>query len=156
MEREIKRAFLAYMAREAEEAARRNEMQLFYGLTFDDGQKESVKNALTHYLDVCRREIMNGATVPFIAHSVTIPPLRAKLAKDRHACAYIDISEMTALEDAISSYLETCEHRIAKGQVGLFIVDRSTLKVVTELLHEAVDQAFAELMARVERPNPDP
>ena len=50
-----------------------------YVATFDDSDMHTLREALTHYLSVCEREIAKGGTAPFIAHKGTIGRLRSKL-----------------------------------------------------------------------------
>jgi hypothetical protein len=122
-------------------------MQLCYALTFNDGQMEAVKSALTHYLDVCRREIKNGANAPFIYHRETIPSLRARLTKQANAPTHIDDGEMTTLQDALSSYLEAREKRIAKGAAAPFVADRSMIRDIFECLDDAFERALIDRTA---------
>jgi hypothetical protein len=50
-----------------------------FTVTFDDSEMHTLREALTHYLSVCEREIAKGGTVPFIAHKGTIGRLGSKL-----------------------------------------------------------------------------
>jgi hypothetical protein len=112
----------------------------FYDVIFADGQTETVKKALGHYLNVCRREIKNGGGAPFIAHGMAIPRLLASLRKHPHGLTQIHDGEFLTLRAALSSYLEACEQGIANGEAAPFISDRSTIKMVFGLLGEVIER----------------
>jgi hypothetical protein len=50
-----------------------------YVVTFDDSDMLTLREALTHYLLLCEREIAKGRTAPFIADKVTIKLIGSKL-----------------------------------------------------------------------------
>jgi hypothetical protein len=50
-----------------------------YVVTFDDSDMVTLKEALTHYLLLCEREIAKGRTAPFIAHKGAIKLIQSKL-----------------------------------------------------------------------------
>ena len=47
-------------------------------VSFDDSEMQTLQRALSHYLEVCQREIKKGGDVPFTAHRGTIKRFRAK------------------------------------------------------------------------------
>ena len=121
---------------------------LSYEVTFDSGQMETVKKALDHYLDVCRREIRSGGSVPFISDRLTIKRLLARLRKHAHVPTHIDDGELFALQDALSNYSEACEQGIASGEAVPFTADRSTIKIIFGLLDDAIERTYVEAAQR--------
>jgi hypothetical protein len=95
-------------------------------IDFDEDEKEVLRRVIAHYLRVCRREIKQGGSVPFIAHSGTLKYFR------RNMNNYIQIlgkamvmdSDLGAFRAAFSSYLNTCERKSAKGGPEPSIADK--------------------------------
>jgi len=73
----------------------REQLKLTPSFTLGEDEMDVVQHALKGYLDACKREIANGATVPFIADKVVIPKIRATL-EDEFGRTIISASFMWA------------------------------------------------------------
>jgi hypothetical protein len=113
-------------------------------IRFDDDEMEVLRRVIAHYLRVCRREIKQGGSVPFIAHSGVLKYFRRNVNK------YIQIlgkavvmdSDMGAFRAAFSSYLNTCEPKSAKGGLEPSIAD----KVIARKTWERMSREMQRVM----------
>jgi hypothetical protein len=86
--------------------------EFFTAVSFDDRETEALERAFRHYLEVCRREIKNGA--PYESDRLVVTRLRATLRKKlkKGHRLIIGDSEICPVQRALQSYLESC------GQAG--------------------------------------
>lgn len=60
-------------------------MQFWFEINLDDTEIEVLRRVIEHYLRVCRREIKQGGSVPFIAHSgVLIREIWERMSRELH------------------------------------------------------------------------
>jgi hypothetical protein len=109
-------------------------MQFSIQIDFDDDEKEVLRRVIAHYLRVCQREIKQGGSIPFIAHSMVLKYFRRNMKKYLQILgkAMVLDSDMGAFRAAFSSYLDTCERKIANGGPEPFITDRLTARKMWE------------------------
>lgn len=110
--------------------------QSIFLTTFDSGETHTVDAALSHYQAHCRREISQGAKVPFWAHDNDIDRMHRRLrgngsdhmqrtasgaphpSKPLYLPTFTVLfyeSEMRTLYAALSHYQALCRHAIAPG-----------------------------------------
>jgi hypothetical protein len=116
-------------------------------ISFDDEEMKTLKAAVAHYLEVCRREIEKGATVPFYAHTIALtrfPTIRKMLRKQSPNLALYG-TEISVLKAALASYLGLCEREIASGAAIPFIADRATATKISARLSEELTRAIMDV-----------
>jgi len=108
-----------------------------FDVTLDGDQMATVKRALVHYLNVYQQKAKNGSGSPLISDKMTIG-LLAKLGNRTDGLIIVDDDGMMTLRETLSHYAKACELQISSHATEPFIADLSTIKVVFELLNEAL------------------
>ena len=119
-------------------------MQFFFLINLDDTEIEVLRRAIEHYLRVCRREIKQGGSVPFIAHSGVLKYFRRNIKKqlDVRGKVAIGDSEMLSCEAAFANYLDMCAQKIGTGAVEPFITDKVIIKQIWERMSREMYQVM--------------
>jgi hypothetical protein len=112
-------------------------------VSFDDSEMQTLQRALSHYLEVCRREIKKGGDVPFFAHRGTIKRFRAKLREQLKLTPSFTLGEdeMDVVQHALKGYLEACEREIANGGTVPFIADKVVIPKIRATLEDEFERA---------------
>lgn len=112
-------------------------------VSFDDSEMQTLQRALSHYLEVCRREIKKGEDVPFFAHRGTIKRFRAKLREQLKLTPSFTLGEdeMDVVQHALKGYLEACEREIANGATVPFIADKVVIPKIRATLEDEFERA---------------
>jgi len=113
-------------------------------VSFDDSEMQTLQRALSHYLEVCQREIKKGGDVPFTAHRGTIKRFRAKsreVLKLTQSLA-LDENDMDVVQHALKGYLEACEREIANGATMPFIADKVVIPKIRAALEDEFERAI--------------
>jgi len=112
-------------------------------VSFDDSEMQTLQRALSHYLEVCRREIKKGEDVPFFAHRGTIKRFRAKLREQLKLTPSFTLGEddMDVVQHALKGYLDACEREIANGATVPFIADKVVIPKIRATLEDEFERA---------------
>ena len=107
--------------------------QFGFRIRFDDGETQTLQRALSHYLEVCQREIKKGGDVPFTAHRGTLKRFRAKSKEVLKLTQSFAVHEddMDMVRHALKSYLEACEREVANGATMPFTPAHSIVPSTT-------------------------
>ena len=124
-------------------------------ISLDDSEMQTLQRALSHYLEVCQREIKKGGDLPFTAHRGTIKRFRAKSRKvlKLTQSLTLDENDMDVVQHALKGYLDACEREIANGATVPFIADKVVIPKIRATLEDEFDRAIisASLMRAVRK-----
>jgi len=104
----------------------------------------TLHRALSHYLEVCQREIKKGGDVPFSAHRGTLKRFRAKSREVLKLTQSLALHEndMDVVQHALKSYLEACEREVANGATMPFIADKVVIPKIRAALEDEFERAI--------------
>jgi hypothetical protein len=113
-------------------------------VSFDDSEMGALQRALSHYLEVCQREIKKGEDVPFTAHCGTIKRFRTKLREQLKQTQSFTLGddEMDVVQHALKGYLDACEREIANGATVPFIADKVVIPKIRATLKDEFERAI--------------
>jgi hypothetical protein len=118
--------------------------QFGFRISFDDSELQTLQRALSHYLEVCQREIKKGGDVPFIAHRGTIKRFRAKLREQLKLTQSFTLGEdeMDVVQHALKGYLDACEREIANSATVPFTADKVVIPKIRATLEDEFERAI--------------
>jgi hypothetical protein len=119
-------------------------MQFGFQMNFDDTEIEVLRRVIEHYLRVCRREIKQGRSVPFFAHSAALTHFRRNIRKQIDVLGKVTVfdSEMMSCETAFANYLDMCEQKIGAGAAEPFITDKVIIKKIWQRMSREMYQVM--------------
>lgn len=112
-------------------------------VSFDDNEMRTLQRALSHYLELCQREIKKGEDVPFTSHMRIIKSFRTKVGKQLKQTQGFTLAEceIYVVQGALQRYSDACEREIANGTTRPFAVDRATVKKIRATLKDEFERA---------------
>jgi hypothetical protein len=118
--------------------------QFGFRISFDDSELQTLQRALSHYLEVCQREIKKGGDVPFIAHRGTIKRFRAKLREQLKLTQSFTLGEdeIDVVQHALKGYLDACEREIANSATVPFTADKVVIPKIRATLEDEFERAI--------------
>jgi hypothetical protein len=117
--------------------------QFGFRIRFDDSETQTLQRALSHYLEVCQREIKKGGDAPFTADRGTLKRFRAKSKEVLKLTQSFAVHEndMDMVRHALKSYLEACEREVANGATMPFIADKVVIPKIRAALEDELERA---------------
>ena len=124
--------------------------QFGFRIRFDDSEMQTLQRALSHYLEVCQREIKKGGDVPFTADRGTLKRFRAKSREVLKLTQSLALHEndMDMVQHALKSYLEACEREVANGATMPFIADKVVIPKIRAALEDELERAVISASLR--------